>query len=105
MFSFYRKHIPQYAQFIEPLQLLLNSSKSTQKKRIKSKLLLKTMETTYDWLPQHSETFSALKEGLSKSVLLNHVSPDTTLSLRLILQKQLLVQLSMRYPVRTKTNH
>ena len=32
MFCFYRKHIPQYAQIIEPLQHLLNSSQPTQKK-------------------------------------------------------------------------
>ena len=39
------------------------------------------MEPTNDWLPQHSESFSALNEGLSKSILLRHISPDTTLSL------------------------
>ena len=82
MFSFYRKHIPQYAQIIEPLHHLLNSSQPTQKKRRnKANLLLNTMEPTYDWLPQHSESFSALQDGLNKSVLLHHISPDTTLSL------------------------
>ena len=82
MFSFYRKHIPQYAQIIEPLQHLLNSSQPTQKqRRIKANLLLYTMEPIYDWPPQHSESFSALKEGSRKSVLLHHTSPDTTLSL------------------------
>ena len=52
-----------------------------RKKMNKANLLLNTMESTYDWLPQHSESFSALKEGLSKSVLLHHISQDTTLSL------------------------
>ena len=44
-------------------------------------MLLKTLEPTYVWLPQHSKSFSPLKEGLSKSVLLHHTSPNTTLSL------------------------
>ena len=39
------------------------------------------MEPTFDELPQHSESLSALKEGLSKSVLLHHSSQNTTLSL------------------------
>ena len=82
MFPFYRKHIPQYAQIIEPLQHLLYSSQPTHKKRrFKANLLLNTIEPIYDWLPQRSQSFSALKEGLSKSVLLHHISPDTTLSL------------------------
>ena len=82
MFFVYRKHIPQNVQFIEPLQHLLDSSQPLQKKRRnKANLMLNTMEPTCDWLPQHSEFFSALKEGLSKSVLLHNISPDTTLSL------------------------
>ena len=82
MFSFYRKHIPQYEQIVEPLQQLPNSSQPTHKKRRKkANLLLDTMTPTHDWLLQHLKSFSALKEGLSKSVLLHHVSPDTMFSL------------------------
>ena len=33
MFFFYRKHIPQYAQIIEPLQQLLNKSQPIKRKR------------------------------------------------------------------------
>ena len=62
IFSFYRKHIPQYAQIIEHLQHLLNSSQPTQKKRRnKANLLWNTMKPTYDWLPQHSEYLAQLK--------------------------------------------
>ena len=82
MFSFYRKHIPQYAQIIEPLQQLLNESQPIKRKRRnKNNLVLHTIEPTYDWFHQHSESFSKLKHALSKSVLLHHLSPDTTLSL------------------------
>ena len=49
MFSFYRKHNPQYEKIIEPLQHILNSSQPTQeKRRNKANLLIKTMEPTYD---------------------------------------------------------
>ena len=59
MFSFYRKHIPQHAQFIEPLQQLLNESQPIKRKRRnKSNLLLNTIEPTYDWFHQHLESFS-----------------------------------------------
>ena len=82
MLSVYRKHIPQSAQIIEPLQNLLNSSQPAPKTRKnKANLLLSIMEPTYDWIPHHSEYFSALKERLSKSVPLCHISQDTTLSL------------------------
>ena len=60
-FSFHRKHIPQYAQVIEPLQQLLNASQPTKKKRgNKSNLHLNTIEPTYDWFHQHSESFRKL---------------------------------------------
>ena len=79
---FYRKHIPQYAQIVKPLKQLLNESQSIKRKRRnKNNLVLHTIEPTYDWFHQHSESFSKLKQALSKSVLLNHLSPDTTLSL------------------------
>ena len=39
------------------------------------------MKSTYDWFPQHSKPFSTLKEGMSKSVVLHQIKPDTTLSL------------------------
>ena len=82
MFSFYRKHIPQNAQIIEPLQQLLNESQPIKRKRrIKNNLVLHTIEPTYDWFHQHSESFSKLKQALSKSVLLHRLSPDTTLPL------------------------
>ena len=82
MFSFHRKHIPQHAQIIEPLQQLLNESQPIKRKiRNKNNLVLHTNEPTYDWFHQHSESFSKLKQALSKSVLLHDLSPDTTLSL------------------------
>ena len=82
MFSFYRKHIPQYAKIIEPLQQLLNESQPIKRKRRnKNNLLLNTIEPTYDWFHQRLESFSKLKQALSKSVLLHHLSSDTNLSL------------------------
>ena len=49
IFSFYRKHIPQYPQIIEPLQHLLNLGQPSQKKRrYKANWLLNTMEPSYD---------------------------------------------------------
>ena len=82
MFSFYRKHIPQYAQIIEPLQQLLNESQpKKRKRRNRNNFVLHSIEPTYDWFHQHSESFSKLKQALSKSVFLHHLSPDTTLSL------------------------
>ena len=82
MFSLYRKHIPQNAQIIEPLQQLLNESQPIKRKRRnKNNLVLHTIEPTYDWFHQHSKSFSKFKQALSKSVLLHHLSPDTTLSL------------------------
>ena len=82
MFSFNKKHIPQYAQIIGPLQQFSNESQPIKRKRRnKSNLLLKTIEPPYDWFHQHSESFSKLKQALSKSVFLHLLSPDTTLSL------------------------
>ena len=80
MFSFYMNYIPLYAQIFEPLHQHLNLSQPTQKRKNKANLLLNTMEPTYDWLTQLSESFSTLKEVLSKSVPL-HISRDTTLPL------------------------
>ena len=82
MYSFYRKHILQYAQIIEPLQQLLNESQPIKRKRRnKNNLVLHTIEPTYDWFHRVSESFCKLKQALSKSVLLHYLSPDTTLSL------------------------
>ena len=105
MVTFYRKHIPQYAQIIEPLQHLLNSSQPTHKRRNKANLFLNTMETTYR-LPQHSESFSALKERSStKLYILTIYHQILSCHQQLMLQKQLLVKLSMRHRVRTKNDH
>ena len=82
MYSFYRKHILQYAQIIEPLQQPLNESQPIKRKRRnKNNLVLHTIEPTYDWFHRVSESFCKLKQALSKSVLLHYLSPDTTLSL------------------------
>ena len=59
---------------------LIQVSQHRNRERNKANLLLNTMEPSYDWLPQHSKSFSVLEGSLSKSVL-HHISLDTILSL------------------------
>ena len=71
----------KFESLIESQPRKIESQPIKGKRRNKSNLLLKTIEPTYDWFHQHSETFSKLKQALSKSVFLHLLPPDTTLSL------------------------
>ena len=72
-FSFYRQHVPLYAEIVEPLQLLLNESQPARNSQVAN-------DTSSQWDTIHDEALSSLKEKLAESVLLYHLSPDGTLS-------------------------
>ena len=74
MFSFYRQHVPHYAQIVEPLQLLLNESQPARNSQVAN-------DTNLQWDTIHEEALSNLKEKQAKRVLLYHLYPDGTLTL------------------------
>ena len=74
MFSFYRQHIPKFANIVEPLQQLLNETYTPQVEKSRQ-------ETYLDWKPTHDESLQSMKTNLSNSVLLHHMSDGGTLSL------------------------
>ena len=74
MFSFYRQHVPHYAEIVEPLQLLLNESPPARNSQVAN-------DTNLQWDTIHDEALSNLKEKLAEPVLLYHLSPDGTLTL------------------------
>ena len=74
MFSFYRQHVPHYAEIVEPLQLILNESQPARNSQVAN-------DTNLQWDTIHDDALSNLKEKLAERVLLYHLCPDGTLSL------------------------
>ena len=74
MFSFYRQHIPNYAEMVEPLQCLLNENEPPRNTNRRS-------EIPVTWKDCHESALTNLKEALGNSVLLYHLSDDGTLTL------------------------
>ena len=74
MFSFYRQHVPQYAEIVEPLQTLLNDSQPSRTSN-------STIDTPLRWEPFHDDALILLKNKLSERTMLHYLSPDGTLTL------------------------
>ena len=74
MFSFYRQHVPHYAEIVEPLQTLLNDSQPSRTSN-------STIDTPLRWEPFHDDALILLKNKLSERTMLHYLSPDGTLTL------------------------
>ena len=74
MFSFYRQHVPHYAERVEPLQTLPNDSQPSRTSNM-------TIDTPLRWEPFHDDALILLKNKLSICTMLHYLSPDGTLTL------------------------
>ena len=84
MFSFYRQHVPHYAEIVEPLQTLLNDSQPSRTSN-------STIDTPLRWEPFHDDALILLKNKLSERTMLHYFPLQMVLSLSLLmlLTKQL----------------
>ena len=75
MFSFYRQHIAKFAEIVEPLQELLNSTQPKKRKQQPSDY------SPFSWTAKHQTSFKALQQALAAATLLHHLSPTSNLTL------------------------
>ena len=74
MFSFYRQHVPHYAEIVESLQTLLNDSQPSRTSNL-------IIDTPLRWEQFHDDALTLLKNKLSERTMLHYLSPDGTLTL------------------------
>ena len=73
MYSFYRRHVPNFAEIVTPLRRLLNETQPKRGTRVPT--------VPFQWTAEHEASWNQLKNALSNAVILSHPTPSDQLTI------------------------